>query len=430
MSNFKLHFKLKQHTPLIHFQHDQAGATLRATELKPKLDRFILTKLGGGNYQSGIQKAKENGWLIDNDTDKPALDYKIRIKPTKKQLFYIPYNIHLNNDKKQDAKNKIKRKTNVSASFLTPSPYFGNSDKIKFIPKTNNFDLNKSKINELLFAILSEENIDVQIHCFISNLKNYIEENIIDFFLINNFGTRQNKGFGSFTVININKKEIDNNLLDEKIKHFFLKKIKLNNLNQVFKFITEEYQLLKSGINLSFGTNPRYDKSELFKYFINENIRWEKRFIKQKLNKNGVQLKQQSRDNYEPIDYNNSTKSYYNSYEDVQNNEYRFIRALLGLAENYEFATYNKGRLKVKIKHNKHSGEETIERFKSPVFFKVIDNNVYVTYDETYKNIEDKEFYFHYFDGKEIQLGSLKVPKNFDLKDFLNNHLSNEWQNI
>ena len=52
---YKIVFTLKQHTPLIHFQHDQAGATLRATEVKPKLDRFItekITKLNG-------DKAKE-----------------------------------------------------------------------------------------------------------------------------------------------------------------------------------------------------------------------------------------------------------------------------------------------------------------------------------------------------------------------------------
>ncbi|MEL7223220.1 MAG: hypothetical protein AAGJ93_17980, partial [Bacteroidota bacterium] len=43
---FKKVFHLKQHTPLIHFQHEQSGATLRATEVKAKLDRFILD-----NYQ-------------------------------------------------------------------------------------------------------------------------------------------------------------------------------------------------------------------------------------------------------------------------------------------------------------------------------------------------------------------------------------------
>jgi len=41
MSKYKLTFKLKQHTPIIHFQHDQHGTTLRATEIKPKLDRFL-----------------------------------------------------------------------------------------------------------------------------------------------------------------------------------------------------------------------------------------------------------------------------------------------------------------------------------------------------------------------------------------------------
>ncbi len=45
MSNpFEITITLKQHTPLIHFQHEQAGAILRATELKPKLDKFILSK--------------------------------------------------------------------------------------------------------------------------------------------------------------------------------------------------------------------------------------------------------------------------------------------------------------------------------------------------------------------------------------------------
>ena len=41
MSAFKVEFTLKQHTPIIHFQSEQAGATLRATELKPKFDRFL-----------------------------------------------------------------------------------------------------------------------------------------------------------------------------------------------------------------------------------------------------------------------------------------------------------------------------------------------------------------------------------------------------
>ena len=71
-----LQVTLKQHTPLIHFQHDQYGATLRASEVKPKLDRFILMKLGNGDYDQGCDLARTNKWLIG---EKNALNYKMKI---------------------------------------------------------------------------------------------------------------------------------------------------------------------------------------------------------------------------------------------------------------------------------------------------------------------------------------------------------------
>ena len=58
---------LKQHTPMIHFQHNESGATLRASEVKPLLDKFILTKLGNGDIREGRLYAKKNNWLIDNE---------------------------------------------------------------------------------------------------------------------------------------------------------------------------------------------------------------------------------------------------------------------------------------------------------------------------------------------------------------------------
>lgn len=47
----KLKVQLEAQSPIIHFQHDQAGATLRASEVKPKLDRFLLNKNGTGNRE-------------------------------------------------------------------------------------------------------------------------------------------------------------------------------------------------------------------------------------------------------------------------------------------------------------------------------------------------------------------------------------------
>ena len=57
-----LTIKLKQHTPLIHFQHDQEGATLRASEVKPKLDKFVLNNLTQNEYLQGVKE----GWIVKN----------------------------------------------------------------------------------------------------------------------------------------------------------------------------------------------------------------------------------------------------------------------------------------------------------------------------------------------------------------------------
>lgn len=37
--------RLEQQTPIVHFQHDQKGAMLRATEVKPKFDKLIIDKV-------------------------------------------------------------------------------------------------------------------------------------------------------------------------------------------------------------------------------------------------------------------------------------------------------------------------------------------------------------------------------------------------
>ncbi len=62
-------FTLKQHTPIIHFQPEQSGATLRATELKPKLDRFLIEKVDN----LPIKTTK--------DGKRRYLDYKVKIEP-------------------------------------------------------------------------------------------------------------------------------------------------------------------------------------------------------------------------------------------------------------------------------------------------------------------------------------------------------------
>ena len=43
--NCKLEIDLKCHAPIIHFQPEEEGATLRASEVKPKFDRYLMKKV-------------------------------------------------------------------------------------------------------------------------------------------------------------------------------------------------------------------------------------------------------------------------------------------------------------------------------------------------------------------------------------------------
>ncbi len=80
-----LSLKLFQHTPLLHFQGDQYLATLRASEVKPRLDKFIIRN----EFNNDFSRCK--GFLIGYNEKNPgdleakfrngywALNYKMRI---------------------------------------------------------------------------------------------------------------------------------------------------------------------------------------------------------------------------------------------------------------------------------------------------------------------------------------------------------------
>jgi hypothetical protein len=159
MSNFKVEFTLKQHTSIIHFQSDQSGATLRATELKPKFDRFLLEYV-------------ENVPFIKNANKHKSIDYKVKIE----QNLSSPQNI--------DPKNPL---------------FFGNMgdgvDKL-FKQISNSF--------KIIFFTFNKD------------IKNIIEENFESFLANTNFGTRQSKGFGSFYI----NKSFDKNLIKHKVYSF------------------------------------------------------------------------------------------------------------------------------------------------------------------------------------------------------------------
>jgi len=336
----KLKFILKQHTPMIHFQSDQAGATLRATELKPKLDRFLIKYA----FEDDFERYKK--FLIgydskknENDFDgKKAFDYKVKIKANGKE-------------------------TSLPNNFL----YFAN----------NSVENEQDKKHTV-----QATSLEIEFFSFKTDLIEKIKDYFDDFLLVSNFGARSTKGYGSFSR---DTKKIE---IEERLKKYYSSVFKVINPN-ISKWensVDRTHKLLKAGINFR-----EYQKSYLFEYMCTKNIRWEKKKIKQEFpNVIGAQDK-------DAIDCSV-----------VADDRFRYVRAMLGVAGINE---YDRGNKTVTI------SSDEIERFASPIIYKIIDNNIYLLCNDSYENIMDKSFTFTY----QRDSFTINTPSHdeFNLYEFL-----------
>ncbi len=219
MSQFKVSFALKQHTPIIHFQSEQRGATLRATELKPKFDSFLLEQVEG-----------------------------------------IPFKENANGHKSLDYKVKIEAKTEIS-DIETINPRNGKS-----IPNPLFFG-NMGDGEKKRFSMASS--ISVEFFSFNSEVLDAIKNNFEAFLANTNFGTRQSKGFGSFYL----KKPLDTSLIKHKVYSFSSSE---KEWQENIKFF---YAFLRAGINTA-NFRGIYAKAVIFTYAKSKNITWDKKAIK------------------------------------------------------------------------------------------------------------------------------------------------------
>lgn len=356
---FQITFTLKQHTPIIHFQHDQDGATLRASEVKPKLDRFILTKLGAeadqslvGNdakYKKGKEVAKKGNWLV-GDGEHAALNYKISIiaKPNKTT---IKSGIKLINEEGIDLKN----------SCYNPD-------------------------------------IKVTILTIISTLKHKIEDIIEDFFVLHSFGNRQNKGWGCFYHENTKSFDKVKAILQRNSILAFDSNENNVTIDNFYSIISKKWRILKSGVN--FPANPQrnfngqYKKALVFKYSSSMNLRWDKRWMKKEI-KNLIPtvLPKNLKGRNAPNDIVSSQKPCSdfpsnNIWEDKGNAKYRFVRALLGLPELIEFRAFDNYVYQVIVKSN------NVDRCQASVIFKLFDKKLYAMVFPLPNEIYDTPFSF------------------------------------
>ncbi len=370
MTTYLKRYDLHQHSPMLHFQHEQAGATLRASEVKPKFDQFLIDKLGGEQTVA----AEYAHWLVsEGKAGHVAFDYRLRIwangKPQKSPFVIIPDSDEANHD--------------VGVLY--------------------------SKGLVMEFFSLHEE------------LMEWVDMVLEEFLIRHNFGKRGSKAFGSFTLAATTKAKAEEILRNETRAAYRRNGSNSRDFDQNYydRVIAKDNQLLKSGFN-----HNGYKKSELFHYASSQGLRWDKRHIKREINSKGARRFREVlyAKNYDPIDINQQ-----NTWEDNTPEEYRFFRAMLGLPELYEFLVDNNGR-PGSNKYIVKIDQEEIKRFRSPITFKYLFGHLYVVAEHLPDGIFGKSFTLHLQtkrDRDAIPLDDIKTPtrEEFNLVEFLNHHL-------
>lgn len=354
---YKIEFTLKQHTPIIHFQHDQEGATLRATEVKPKLDRFIIeeiTKLNGDEARERFsfcttKKIKNGKSLIDNpdfkqewfdlllgpNNDHLAFDYKLAIKANGQFITYL---------KSKENWDGVQNPVFFANMGDSEPKHYSEADSIDFIIQTFNKGIHN------LFS----------------------ERFICKFFLYNNFGSRHTKGLGSFYPEKINKEKIitqPSELLPREVHYIEIASTKDY---EIFATIDFFWKWLKSGINYT-----GYYKDSILKLFISskEKYKWDKRKIKEL--------------------YLGLTPDFDLKY---------FIRAYMGLADNFTYKWVPKRKRRsgevytpIDITINIECRDNEVQRNSAPFLFVPFKENnktkIYIIYQPSfYDKLDNKIF--------------------------------------
>ncbi len=402
---YKKVFNLEQITPMWHFQGDDPNCCLRATEVKPKLDRFIIkTKTLRG-------EAIPDAWRIKDHNS--ALNYKMRISCASVKILPDVQN------KKDDNNNPIynnkglQQKENLYPIFFA-NMGAGNAKRKKLV----------------MFS-----NLEVTIISMVSELVDSIADIIDDFFANNSFGTRQDKGFGCFCVMD---KENNRPIFQvpQNASYYFDIPVtydgNLTDFSELFKYIHYFHKVIRSGVN----EPDCYIKSLMYYYARSMNDVWDKPVIRTNF--------QYYNEVYEYlcgiIGYNelsspkkvkpNNRISYameeeYDDSEELIKHK-NLYRDALGLAVSQDWKTYGD-----KITLQSDSNADI--RFKSPIDYHPVPNKndgfiVYIILNEIPDELRDMRFRIsHTAINEDISdLENMRIAEGFSLRGYFeyinNNH--------
>ncbi len=254
-----LTIKLKQHTPLIHFQHDQDGATLRASEVKPKLDKFIIKHAFHDNFDEckeylvgyNPQKREDSIKTLRGKWNNGyrALNYKIRIEAKSFQDIAIPVKII----KKKEQTDGLGRK------LYTTNNYPDNNASLimsNIGGRAKEDVLNLSIANSIVAIFLVKDDL------LLCKLKEFLYL----FFAKTSFGNRTSKGFGSFEVKSINGKEVEGILdSDSYLLSFTMPLGESMDKEMVYKDVFKIIHFIWKSLKNQSGVKGKAEKNVLLK---------------------------------------------------------------------------------------------------------------------------------------------------------------------
>lgn len=450
---------LKQHTPLIHFQHDQEGATLRASEVKPKLDKYVLTQLGNGNYKTGIDDARRKGWLVGKG-EHPALDYKMRIEATGVEKLIINEQRKYTEQHENNHKPYIQQGNNKYLAKIRKSDGRKICDLKQYPLFFANMDADYYNPNEYRKFSFTEAPIIMVVLVKSDSLYKYIAnaDLLNDFFFQTNFGTRQSKGFGSFGI------DENDELYREKhsnLRFMIPVPSTIKYIDGKFKYVFERIDLfckaLRGGINLKDrdGNTTFYFKSLAFMYAKDVlQAHWDKRKIKEQFYNNRRYKKDKNRNMERELDSLPKQKDDHGTEEPLSFEAEKAydVRDCLGLSTNEQWLSFGDSIVKTaalkdengRFRKPKDGENLPFDRMRSPILIKPIflssqDGNAdaYVAYVINIL-LQDNEVGLEAFkDNRKISVISSKgrdflldIPSVFSTKDFFDYVFNKDRLNI
>ena len=445
----KIEVQLTQYTPLLHFQGQQEGACLRASEVKPALDHFITAWLKKENKSAPPQ------WIQSEVNGHTAYRYRMTFTAIGEPEGGYKCNTGTYNKRNNTVKvDNTRQLHNLFFAAMGPEAF-------DITPETRIGEIVESRIkgvfykNGMSMAILVPGDQD-------DSFSNLLRTLIPPFFALHCFGNRSNKGFGSFGVTKMDCEnrpamtpaQLAEYAPNQKTLYYVdYKKIPYSNeyLNDVFTLSN----LMKSGINYTHGNpnNQQYSKGFLFRYFLDKKIHSEKAAIKSFVLNEGTE------------DEDTFVREHFHKTFDGENDDFRFVRAIIGLPQQYEYRKDGRrinGQYVLTNPHSRREGTVAVEnrvkmegepekkdktpiisRYENPIHFKPHGQYLLIVPQTIKDTMKDQTFYL--IDntqgrskiirrengiavvGSKDDVTEIKTPPEFDLIGFLD-YFSNQYK--